>query len=46
MKGLYYVEFNFEDIDSDNQHLSYLLTYKPSEAIPLVNKIIITGAIN
>jgi hypothetical protein len=42
MKGLHYLEFNFEDINSANELLANLLIYKPSENIPLVS--IITGA--
>jgi hypothetical protein len=44
MKGLYNMEFNYEDIDSDNQYLSNQLSTFPAETIPLVN-IIIIGAI-
>lgn len=33
------MEFNYEDIDNDNQILSHLLTYRPGETIPHVNII-------
>ena len=39
-KNDFKMEFEYEDIDSDNQHLSNLLTVKPSETIPLVFIII------
>jgi len=36
MKGQYYIEFSYEDIDSENQYLSSALTNFPAETIPLV----------
>ncbi len=43
MKQQYYIEFSYEDIDSDNQILSNSLSDNPNETIPLVI-IILTGA--
>ncbi len=37
LKGLYYLDFNYEDIDSHNEKLSNLLVLRPLEVIPLVS---------
>lgn len=36
LKGHFYVEFSFEDIDSSNEHLSNQLRFRPTEVVPLV----------
>lgn len=36
MKKQYYLEFNFEDINSFNTNLSDQLNFKPGETIPYV----------
>ena len=41
LKGQYYLELNFDDIDAQNEYLSDMLRHRSLEAIPLV---IITGA--